>query len=95
MADAEIEEKLRVIEQDEDLGSLNEAMTRHYGGNRIQTRRGTVFHSGEVVAARLDTEGGWFRARVIETTAAAPHGEKQTHLYEKKDKGPRKVTNGL
>ena len=64
------------IPKDEDLGSLNEAMTRHYGGNRIQTWRGTVFHSGEVVAARLDTEGGWFRARVIETTAAAaPHGD--------------------
>ena len=65
------------IPKDEDLGSLNEAMTRHYCGNRLQTRRGTVFHSGEVVAARLDTEGGWFRARVIETTAAAPHGEKR------------------
>ena len=49
MGEAEIERKLRVIEeQEEDLGSLNLAMTSYYSSNRIQTRRGTLFHSGEV-----------------------------------------------
>ena len=53
--------------KEEDLASLNAAMTRLYNSNRIATRRGTIFHSGEIVAVRLECENnGWFRARVIE-----------------------------